>query len=70
MPGLGTGLEHVIPIVLRGAQTLDGRMEGDHGLGHSLAGRISIEAAVDRAALIQEVSQPARVWRGASGRER
>jgi hypothetical protein len=37
------------------AETLDGREEGDHGLGHALTGGIGVEAAVEGKAL-------RRVW--------
>ena len=62
-------LEHVVPIVMRGAQALDSWIESDHGLGHRLAGWIGIEAAVDWGGSIQEIGKPAWVGPGAGGGE-
>ena len=51
---LTEGTKGVVPVVVRGSQTLDGRMERDHGAGHGLAGGVGVEAAVELAALGQE----------------
>ena len=65
----GTCPEHVIPIVLGGAQAFDGGIQGGHGAGHILSGGISIKTAVDLATLVQESSEPPRVGPGAGGRD-
>ena len=43
---------------------MDGRIECDHGAGHGVAGRVGVEAAVDRVALVQQGWQPIRVGPG------
>ena len=62
-------LEHVVPIVGRRAETFDRRVQSDHGDGHVVAGRISIEATVDRAGLVQQGVEPKRIGPGAGGRK-
>jgi hypothetical protein len=48
------GLEHVVPIVLRRTEALNGGVQRDHGLSHGFTEGIGIEAAVDLAASVQE----------------
>jgi len=57
--------KRVVPVVPWRSQTLDGRIEGDHGASHGLAGRVGIEAAADLVALVKERAKPARVGAGA-----
>ena len=59
--------EEVVPVVERRRQELDGGMEGDHGLGHGLAGGIEIEAAPEAAALVKKIGQPGGVGSGPGG---
>ena len=62
-------LKNVVPVVVRGSEALDGRMEGDHGAGHVLAGVIGVEATVNEMALGDKGSQPARVGSSAGSRD-
>jgi len=55
--------------VLGRAKALDGRVQGDHGGSHGVAGGIGVEAAVNLTTLIQKGPQPERVGAGASGGE-
>src|SRR5437867_1977864 len=65
--GLGASLEHVVPVMLRRSQALDGWMERDHGFSHILAGGIGVKPAVDGLALLDEGSQPVWIGSGARG---
>ena len=47
--------EDVVPIVERRREKLDGRMKGDHGSCHGLAGGVEIEAAPEVAVLLEQV---------------
>ena len=62
-------VEHVVPIVLSGAEALDGGVQGDHGASHGVTRGVGIEAAVNLAALVQQRLQPSRVGPCAGGRE-
>ena len=55
---LRTCPEHVVPIVRRGAQALDGWMQADQGAGQGVAGGVGIEPAVKLAPLVQQALQP------------
>jgi hypothetical protein len=66
---LGSCLENVVPVVVRGPEALDGRMEGDHGTGHVLAGGICVKATINEIALGDKGSQPARVGSSAGCRD-
>ena len=65
--GLRPGFEDVVPVVEGRTEAVDGRMACDHCLGHGVAGGIGVEAAIDRASLIQQRRQPARVGARAGG---
>ena len=62
-------LEHVVPVVCRRAEAFDSRIQSEHGCGHVVAGRVGIEAAVDRVALVQQGLQPMRVGPGTGSRK-
>jgi len=62
-------LEHVVPVVGRRAEAFDKRIRSDHGGGHVVAGRVGIEATVDRVALVQQGLQPMRVGPGTGRRK-
>jgi hypothetical protein len=47
-------LEHVVPVVVGWPETLDGRMQSDHGASHILAGAIGVKATVNRIAVVEE----------------
>lgn len=49
--GLRSSFKDVVPVVERRTEAVDGRMPCDHCLGHGVAGGISVEAAIDRAAI-------------------
>ena len=66
---LGSCLKNVVPVVVRGPEALDGRMEGDHGAGHVLAGGIGVKATINEIALGDQGSQPARVGASAGSRD-
>ncbi len=66
---LGSCLKNVVPVVARGPEALDGRMEGDHGAGHVLAGGIGVKATINEIALGDKGSQPARVGSSAGCRD-
>ena len=51
---LSAGAQSVIPVVGRGSESLDGWVERDHGLRHTLAGRVGVEAAVDGTAVLDQ----------------
>ena len=57
--------EHIVPIMLAGAETLDSRVECDHVAGHGLANRVGIKTAVNFKALTDELWDPAWIWLGA-----
>ena len=61
--------EHVVPVVLRRTKAFDRGMPSDHCAGHVVAGGISIKAAVDLAALVQQRFEPTWVGAGAGGGE-
>ena len=63
----GASAQGVVPVVVRRAEALDGGVAGDHGLGHALAGSVSVEAAVDGQAVGQDGGQPGGVGSGARG---
>src|SRR5208282_3092813 len=42
-------------------------MQSNHGCGHIVAGRISVEAAIDRATLVQQWLEPKRIGPGTGG---
>ena len=42
----GAEAEDVVPVLARRAESLDGRMESDHGTGHRLTGRIEVKTTV------------------------
>ena len=67
--GLGSCLKNVVPVVVRGPEALDGRMEGDHGAGHVLAGGIGVKATINEIALGDQGCQPARVGSSAGCRD-
>lgn len=46
------------------SQALDGRMHGDHGLGHAITCGIGVEAAVDARALAEQRGKPCRAGSG------
>ena len=46
---------------------MDDGMQGDHGLGHVIAGGIGVEAAVDVAPLVEQRGQPNGIGSGAGG---
>jgi len=62
--GLCLGPEQVVPIVVGRAKALDGGVQLDHGASHGVTGRVRIEAAVNLATLIQQMSEPVRVEAG------
>ena len=61
------GAKGVVPVVERRRQKLDGRMKGDQGVSHVLAGVVQIEAAPEVATLVQEVRHPGRIGPGTGG---
>ena len=65
--GLESCLKNVVPVVVRGAKTLDGGMEGDHGVSHVIAGGIGVEATGNEVTSVDEGSQPARVGPSTGG---
>ena len=65
--GLAACTKGVVPVVVRGAETLDGRMPCDHGLGHEIPGEVSVEAAVDGQAGQDESREPCGVGPSAAG---
>ena len=67
--GLRGGLEDVVPVMEGRAEALDGGMQGDHGLGHVVAGGVGVEAAGNAIALGEQRSKPSRVGSSAGGRE-
>jgi len=66
---LGSRLKNVVPVEVRGAETLDGRMEGDHGVGHVLAAGIGVKATINEIVLGDKGSLPARVGSSAGSRD-
>jgi hypothetical protein len=46
--------EHVVPIVVRGTEALDGGVERDHSLCYSVTNGIGIKAAEDLAVLVEQ----------------
>src|SRR4051812_18485860 len=62
-------LKNVVPVVVRGPEALDGRMEGDHGVSHGFAGGVGVEARGYEIALGDKGSQPARVGSSAGSRD-
>ncbi len=75
--GLGSCLKNVVPVVVRGPEALDGRMESDHGAGHVLAGGIGVKATINEIALGDQGVPASAGWverrlsrcSGAGGRE-
>ena len=65
----GAGFEHVVPVVLKWAEALDGGIEVDHGAGHGFARRIGIKSALNGIALVKECREPARIWSGPGCRD-
>ena len=66
---LGSGSEHIVPVVGGGAKALDGWVQSDHGVGHVVAGGIGIKAAIDLSWLFQQGVEPSWVGPGAGGGE-
>ena len=63
--GRGTSAEHIVPIVERRRQKLDGGVKGDHGPSHVLTCGVEIEAAPEAAALVKELGDPSGIGSGA-----
>lgn len=52
--------EDVVPVLAGEAQSLDGGMKRDHGIGHRLAGVIQVKVAVEGPPLREQVGEPGR----------
>ena len=54
----GSKPENVVPVFARRTESLDGGMKLHHGMGHSFARVIEIEAAIEEVGLADQLGEP------------
>ena len=64
-PGLSSGFENVVPVVMSWAKPFDCRVESNHGIGHVFPGRVGIEAAMNLMAPTDKPGEPTGIRPGA-----
>ena len=65
----GTGAQGVVPVVVERSEALDGGVACAHGLGHAVADRVAVEAAVDGHGRDEERREPGGIWSRPGGGE-
>ena len=65
----GSEAQHVVPVFAGRAESVNGGVKLDHGLGHRFAGVIAIKAAEELALLTDQLCQPGWVGPGPGGGE-